>query len=743
MRGWFVRGSVKALVGAALALSGAFAPARAFAPPSWFSGSVTIDLPFEASGLVPGPDGTALVLGAGGELALFDIARAEIVGAARLDGAPVAVAAGSRMRTEARVAVVARAADGALSLTGLSIGARGPIGTIALKIDERLGAAIAPGAIFVGSDADRAGGGRRLLMWDRAPGSPVQYFSLLKPGGYVAVPVKDIPRALAPIGAGGLMLGIHPESDLISIVDPAQGDLIDLVSVDGLGYRAPESLALFAPMAPEGGSGSVVIANAESGILTIVTVGGVSRPRLDLPLQLTLPDPFRAAGARPAIAADHDAQFILVGVEGQSELRVVQRLKGALTFGDRLVLDAPLRALTAVSPPSGAGGDAFLFLTGGGRSLTVSDIASLLQRARSGVTFQPQIAAAPNVPLEEGSLKGLGGLDVMRLQRALGGLGYKIGAVDGMGGPLTETALRAFQLDQGIEPTGKLDPETAEALETALAASGGQTANGRVLDAFDRMIDAALGEDFDSGRLLAMGPTQTNVDHPCFGMNDVPPEALWPNAVKFANLLRRIESELGQAVEVVAGYQNEALTRCLGVGAHPLHGAFQAFDIRLASAGAGVGDSSIEKLSRYIDSLEARGLVTVELRADGDLLHVGTEIGRNLAVIASYPAGPRSCEAAKADVDEFARLLAGGDLAGREIFVARLADRDIYAVAVDANSDQRAADAASREIAAVAPQSSDRKTGADSYVIRNRDLFFDPACTRIAVIRDQAQRKKY
>ncbi|MCY1125534.1 peptidoglycan-binding domain-containing protein [Frigidibacter sp. RF13] len=739
MRARILRYYVGLLVRLAVALVTSVASAWAFAPPSWFSGSVTVDVPFEASGLVPGPDGTALILGAGGELALFDIATASIVGMAELEGQPVAVAAGSRMRTEARIAVVTRAADGSLSLTGLSLGARGPIGTIALKLDERFADAVAPGAIVIGSDEDRAAGGRRLLLWDRAPVSPIQYFSLLKPGGYVAVPVKDIPRALAPIGAGKLMLGIHPESDLLSIVDPAQGDLIDLVSVDGLAYTAPESLALFAPMAPEGGSGSVVIANAESGILTIVTVGGVSRPRLDLPLQLTLPDPFRAAGARPAVAADHDAQFILTGIEGAAELRVVQRLKGALSFGDTLVLDAPLRALTAVSPPSGSGEDAFLFITGDGRSLTVSDIASLLQRARNGVTFQPQVAAAPNVPLEAGSLNGLATIEVMRLQRALGGLGYKIGAVDGMGGPLTETALRAFQLDQGLEPTGKLDPETAKALQAALSASGGQTANGRVLDAFDRTIDTALGEDFDSGRLLAMGPTQTNVDHPCFGMNDVPPEALWPNAVKFANLLRRIEGELGQAVEVVAGYQNEALTRCLGVGAHPLHGAFQAFDIRLA----GAGDGGVKDLSRLLDGLEARGLASVELQADGALLHVGIEIGRNLAVVASYPAGPRTCEAAKADVDEFARLLAGGDLAGREIFVARLADRDIYAVVVDANSDQRAADAASREIAAVAPQSSDRKTGADSYVIRNRDLFFDPACTRVAVIRDQAQRKKY
>ncbi|WP_284163242.1 peptidoglycan-binding domain-containing protein [Frigidibacter sp. SD6-1] len=733
------RSYVGLLVRLAVGLVVSVASAGAFAPPSWFSGSVTIDLPFEASSLVSGPDGTALILGAGGELALIDIATARIVGASELKGQPVAVATGSRMRTEARIAVVTRAADGGLALSALSLGARGPIGTIALKIDERLAQAIAPGAIVVGADEDRAAGGRRLLLWDRAPGSPIQYFSLLKPGGYVAVPVKDIPRALAPIGAGRLMLGIHPESDLLSIVDPAQGDLIDLVSVDGLSYKAPESLALFAPMAPEGGSGSVVIANAESGILTIVTVGGLSRPRLDLPLQLTLPEPFRAPGARPALAADHDAQFILAGIEGARELRVVQRLKGALNFGDTLVLDAPLRALTAVSPPSGAGEDAFLFLSGDGRSLTISDIASLLQRARSGVTFQPQVAAAPNVPLEAGSLSALATIEVMRLQRALGGLGYKIGAIDGRGGPLTETALRAFQLDQGLEPTGKLDPETATALQAALSASGGQTANARVLDAFDRTTDAALGEDFDSGRLLAMGPTQTNVDHPCFGLNDVPPETLWPNAVKFANLLRRIEGELGQPVEVVAGYQNEALTRCLGVGAHPLHGAFQAFDIRLAAE----ADGGVKKLSDSLQGLAARGLATFDMRVEGGFVHVGTEIGRNLALVASYPAGARSCEAAKADVDEFARLLAGGDLAGREIFVARLADNDIYAVAVDTNSDQRAAEAASRAIAAVAPQSSDRKTGADSYVIRNRDLFFDPACTRIAVIRDQAQRKKY
>lgn len=52
----------------------------------------------------------------------------------------------------------------------------------------------------------------------------------------------------------------------------------------------------------------------------------------------------------------------------------------------------------------------------------------------------------------------------LRAQQALDGLGYNPGPVDGMMGSSTRSAIREYQSDNGIEPTGKLDTATKESL---------------------------------------------------------------------------------------------------------------------------------------------------------------------------------------------------------------------------------------------------------------------------------------
>jgi len=59
---------------------------------------------------------------------------------------------------------------------------------------------------------------------------------------------------------------------------------------------------------------------------------------------------------------------------------------------------------------------------------------------------------------------GVIGLDVWRLQRRLNDLSYDAGPEDGIFGPRTERAVRAFQKEQGLEATGLVDEKTEEAL---------------------------------------------------------------------------------------------------------------------------------------------------------------------------------------------------------------------------------------------------------------------------------------
>ena len=54
--------------------------------------------------------------------------------------------------------------------------------------------------------------------------------------------------------------------------------------------------------------------------------------------------------------------------------------------------------------------------------------------------------------------------DIKKIQEALKDKGNNPGPVDGIFGPQTQKALRAFQSSQGLKTTGRLDEETVKAL---------------------------------------------------------------------------------------------------------------------------------------------------------------------------------------------------------------------------------------------------------------------------------------
>lgn len=59
-------------------------------------------------------------------------------------------------------------------------------------------------------------------------------------------------------------------------------------------------------------------------------------------------------------------------------------------------------------------------------------------------------------------------LSPLAIQLILEEAGYDVGGVDGIMGPKTKLALRNFQEDQELDPTGKLDEDTIYALKAAL-----------------------------------------------------------------------------------------------------------------------------------------------------------------------------------------------------------------------------------------------------------------------------------
>jgi peptidoglycan hydrolase-like protein with peptidoglycan-binding domain len=79
---------------------------------------------------------------------------------------------------------------------------------------------------------------------------------------------------------------------------------------------------------------------------------------------------------------------------------------------------------------------------------------------------RPQAApsAQPRTPEPAVSVEGM---TVFEMQERLNEMGYKLGAVDGVSGPRTVEALKKFQSDNKLPPTGTIDPETIRKLRSA------------------------------------------------------------------------------------------------------------------------------------------------------------------------------------------------------------------------------------------------------------------------------------
>lgn len=82
------------------------------------------------------------------------------------------------------------------------------------------------------------------------------------------------------------------------------------------------------------------------------------------------------------------------------------------------------------------------------------------------------------------------GDDVEQAQLQLNALGFEVGQADGVLGPKTEAALRAFQKSRGLQETNPLGPVTREALKKAAAEHTAGVVNATALGKLMRLEDS-------------------------------------------------------------------------------------------------------------------------------------------------------------------------------------------------------------------------------------------------------------
>jgi Putative peptidoglycan binding domain len=109
---------------------------------------------------------------------------------------------------------------------------------------------------------------------------------------------------------------------------------------------------------------------------------------------------------------------------------------------------------------------------GGTTTQTVTTTAQETEPPTTTAETETAPAVTSTVPEDVTLQSGDSGDEVMRLQEALAALGYDVGEADGAFGPSTEEAVRQFQADSGITADGVAGPQTLQAINDALAATG-------------------------------------------------------------------------------------------------------------------------------------------------------------------------------------------------------------------------------------------------------------------------------
>jgi LysM repeat protein len=140
----------------------------------------------------------------------------------------------------------------------------------------------------------------------------------------------------------------------------------------------------------------------------------------------------------------------------------------------RFVAELPTRRLTLVlQDPSGnpLAGAAYRLVVGGKELEGTTDGDGVLERDVPADASEAALHLGPMVRrLAIGHLNPLRDTDdggVTGVQARLANLGYAPGRVDGVPGPCTADAIRAFQEAHGLEPTGRIDDALLAELERA------------------------------------------------------------------------------------------------------------------------------------------------------------------------------------------------------------------------------------------------------------------------------------
>jgi hypothetical protein len=501
--------------------------------------------------------------------------------------------------------------DGPYSLLFVDSGERGFAGVKSQVIERSLKD---PGIYPVFNTGEHS-----VAIWDRASDKELVFLFSSAEQVWRVFPLRLLPYELAAVGRADLLLGVHSRENAVSLVNTQRGVIDDKIVVEGIS-SAEGQVTIFTPAARYGGTGDVLVANSRSETLTVLSLSESKLlSRLRPPTQITLKNiglP-RATQRQLLLAADVDLSVILVGAAGSDKVGMFRKVGGGLQEIQTISRDMPIRDMAVLEGPQSGGSELFIFLHRNGHDVTVeSELASRVQ-------VPGEVSAVAS-----GSESRLDPRDITRLQRVLATLGYQIGAIDGVSGPLTTAAIRSFQFANSLTVTGIIDDKTRAALDESIAKHSRRSqSDASYLEEYSAFVGIAKEK---ARQLLTLGAANEDPNHPCFGLNSLPPKVLWSQSAELARVLQRLEDHFRLSVEVVSGYRTPAYNRCIAGPAGSTHLQFRGFDLRLADVKA-EGTILLEALNK--------------LRAEGAISYAGPIAGGSARRIFHVHTGSADTEA--------------------------------------------------------------------------------------------------
>ena len=462
------RKTVLVVLAKALAVGLAAAPTEALSgeeiPPDRVVERQSLRLRHPVEAIYPGTFGTVLgFVPTRQEMQLIDIATGEPKDAQKLEGRPDSVA-GYRITPDRWEFLYTQENQGnplIPHLFGILI-VRGETFFSINTFEPTFRGLRLPAAQYIFSRKEA-----NVIAWDRSLPHESSAYTIGGIRKRIEIVPKLYPFDLVDFDNDQYKLAVHPDEGMASMLNVREGYAEDFLSVRDIKTDDPANYASFTPNSSIRGIGTIVIANGEAEVLTVISVIDGSIPQIDTPLQIRIKTlaPLSEGNRRLIVAANRDLSVITVGAVGSAQLAVFRKVGGGLEELQPVTLDYPIKDIVVLPRARTADNEVFAFLRDDGGALFVEpDPKRLISLAPVAIGDQFPEVAFTSLRLEPA--------DIARLQRALVKLGYSIGAIDGIVGRATTSAVRAFQFKVGLTATGVLDDPTRKALNQGLRDRG-------------------------------------------------------------------------------------------------------------------------------------------------------------------------------------------------------------------------------------------------------------------------------